>query len=128
MLISQKVPPKSVAPIDRGLQRLAGAVLIQALQDAGSGPRRCRDESIEWIQGKTEGNFSFDFCCALLGRSTDDVRERLQKYHLIPRWDPTMDDATHYSFPANSSPFPGFIGGKEVDAADDKWGRLGRPA
>ncbi len=76
------------APADRSLQRLAGAVLIQALQDASSGPRRFREEALEWINGKATAGFTFDFCCALLNRDPEDVRERLRKHNFIPKWDP----------------------------------------
>ena len=85
MLFPAPTPSRSDFEAERSLQRLAGAVLIQALQDAGSGPRRHREEALEWIQGKTTGGFSFDFCCALLGRSPDDVRQRLMKKNFIPR-------------------------------------------
>jgi hypothetical protein len=73
------------APIDRGLQRLAGAVLIQALQDASSGPKRSRDEAIDWIFGRTMGKLSFEFCCSLLGRDSNDVIRRLRRFSFMPR-------------------------------------------
>ena len=73
------------APLDRALQRLAGAVLIQALQDASSGPRRSREDALEWIYGRARGKFNFEFCCSLLGRDPDDVRQRLQRQHFIPK-------------------------------------------
>jgi len=93
MLISSKSSPKEEAIPDRALQRLAGAVLIQALQDASNGPRRCREEALEWISGKTTGGFSFEFCCALLRRAPADVRERLRRHNFIPKWEPNMADA-----------------------------------
>ena len=70
---------------DRGHQRLAGAVLIQALQDASSGPRRSRDEALDWLFGRTSGKFSFEFCCSLLGRDCKDVLHRLQRFAFMPR-------------------------------------------
>lgn len=79
------------APADRALQRLAGAVLIQALQDASSGPRRFREEALEWINGRTNAGMTFDFCCALLGRDPEDVRYRLRKHNYIPKWEPGME-------------------------------------
>lgn len=88
-MTTPKPSPQRLAPPDRALQRLAGAVLIQALQDASSGPRRCREEALDWISGRTNGKFSFEFCCSLLGRRPDDVRRRLQRYTFIPRWEAT---------------------------------------
>jgi hypothetical protein len=86
-MTTPKSSPQRLTPPDRALQRLAGAVLIQALQDASSGPRRCREEALDWISGRTMGKFSFEFCCSLLGRRPDDVRRRLQRYTFVPRWD-----------------------------------------
>ena len=76
---------KNDSPIDRGLQRLAGAVLIQALQDASNGPRRAREEALEWIQGRSTSKFSFSFCCSILGRDQDDVLSRLRRFAFMPR-------------------------------------------
>ena len=70
---------------DRALQRLAGAVLIQALQDASSGPRRSRDEALDWLFGRTNGKFSFEFCCSLLGCDSRDVSHRLRRFAFMPR-------------------------------------------
>ena len=85
------IPPTSTnrdgGTADRALKRLAGAVLIQALQDASSGPRRFREEALDWISGKAGAGFSFDFCCALLGRAPDDVRWRLMKFNYIPKYE-----------------------------------------
>ena len=78
------ISPKD-SPANRGLQRLAGAVLIQALQDASSGPRRARDEAIEWLHGRSSSKFSFDFCCSILGRDADDVLVRLRRFAFMPR-------------------------------------------
>ena len=93
MMIQSMLSSRLDAPVDRALQRLAGAVLIQALQDASSGPRRYREEALDWITGKSDAEFSFDFCCALLGRSPDDVRLRLRKRNYIPKWDADNDES-----------------------------------
>jgi hypothetical protein len=86
----QMTIPKSstqrLAASDRALERLAGAVLIQAVRDASSGPKRCRGEALDWIWGQTTGSLSFEFCCSLLRRRPDDVRRRLQGYVFAPRW------------------------------------------
>jgi len=91
MLFPSTTTARQDQQADRPLQRLAGAVLIQALQDASNGPRRHREEALEWIHGKSTGGFTFDFCCALLGRSPDDVRHRLMRQNFIPKSDPTTD-------------------------------------
>ena len=83
MQIIQTTTNKTMT-FDRALQRLAGAVLIQALQDASSGPRRTRDEAIDWLFGRTTGKFSFEFCCSLLGRDSRDVLHRLQRFAFMP--------------------------------------------
>ncbi len=83
MQIIQTATNKTMT-FDRALQRLAGAVLIQALQDASSGPRRTRDEAIDWLFGRTNGKFSFEFCCSLLGRDSRDVLHRLQRFAFMP--------------------------------------------
>lgn len=107
MLISSKSSQKEEAIPDRALQRLAGAVLIQALQDASNGPRRCREESLEWISGKATSGFSFEFCCALLRRVPADVRERLRRHNFIPKWEPDMADAASgYSVPPPAAVSP----------------------
>lgn len=70
---------------DRGLQRLAGAVLIQALQDASTGTVRCRREALDWIFDRSQTDFSFEFCCSLLGRDPKDVRTRIEEFSFVPR-------------------------------------------
>ena len=66
--------------------------MIQALQDASNGPRRHREEALEWIQGRTKSGFTFDFCCSLLARNPHDVRERLKANNVIPKWDSSLED------------------------------------
>jgi hypothetical protein len=90
------ISPKD-SPVNRGLQRLAGAVLIQALQDASSGPRRAKEEAIEWLHGRSSSKFSFQFCCSLLGRDPNDVLLRLRRFAFMPRKeDESCYDATSY--------------------------------
>ena len=74
---------RSDAP-DPALSRLATAVLIQALEDLTRGPKRRREEALNWMLGKTTEGFSFDFCCGLLGREPDDVLQRVQSYLFPP--------------------------------------------
>ncbi len=103
------IPPKPIqadrSPRDRPLQRLAGAVLIQALQDATSGPRRYREDALEWINGKQTAGFTFEFCCAILNRDPEDVRQRLMKHNMIPRWDPS-DPTFGGAYPGYNHPYP----------------------
>jgi hypothetical protein len=94
-MLTLKATIAKKAPLDRALQRLAGAVLIQALQDASSGPRRSREDALEWIYGRARGKFNFEFCCSLLGRDPDDVRQRLQRQHFIPK--PVQPAPTSYA-------------------------------
>ncbi len=85
------ISPKD-SPVNRGLQRLAGAVLIQALQDASSGPRRAKEEAIEWLHGRSSSKFSFQFCCGILGRDPNDVLLRLRRFAFMPR----KEDESYY--------------------------------
>jgi hypothetical protein len=62
-------------------------MLIQALEDASCGPRSCREDAIAWIQGKTTSGLTFDLCCTLLSRSPEDVRLRLMRQNILPKWD-----------------------------------------
>jgi len=77
-------PPKSGPSrrerVDQGLERLAAAVLIQALEDLTRGPRRYRQDALDWLLGKTSGGFSFELCCDLLGRDPKDVLYRVQRF------------------------------------------------
>ena len=84
------------SPVERGLQRLAGAVLIQAMQDASSGPRRAKEEAIDWLQGGGSSKFSFEFCCSLLGRDPDDVLLRLRRFAFMPQREGSRCDSTSY--------------------------------
>ena len=70
--------------LDPSLQRLAGAVLIQALEDLTRGPRRSREEALDWIMGKTVDGFSVALCCNLLGRDSADVLQRVQRFFFMP--------------------------------------------
>ena len=101
-------PGKADSPVERGLQRLAGAVLIQALQDASSGPRRFREEALEWINGKTTSGMTFEFCCSLLGRDPKDVKQRLQNKNFIPKFEPEAEMSN--AFPTyGSNAYPAYL-------------------
>lgn len=91
MLIPSSLSSRNDTQADRPLQRLAGAIMIQALQDASNGPRRYREEALDWIQGRAKAGISFEFCCSLLNRDPEDVRDRLKENNVIPKWDSAMD-------------------------------------
>jgi hypothetical protein len=89
MMVSAKsLPPRKDAATERALQRLAGAVLLHA----SSGPRRYREEALEWFGGKTDSGMTFEFCCSLLGRVPDDVRNRLMKKNFLPKSETSFAD------------------------------------
>ena len=75
--------PKNDAP-DLSLQRLAGAVFIQALEDLTRGSKRSREDALDWILGRTTDGFNFKLCCDLLGRQPTDVLQRVQRFFFIP--------------------------------------------
>ena len=52
---------------------------------ASSGPRRYREEALEWFEGKTDSGMTFEFCCSLLGRVPDDVRTPYDVHEVIAR-------------------------------------------
>ncbi len=61
----------------RGVQRLAGAVLVQAVEDLNRGCGRIREDAIQWIADAREDQFSFVYCCRMLSRSPDQMRRVL---------------------------------------------------
>jgi len=76
------IPKENV--LDPALQRLAGAVLIQALEDLTRGPKRSREDALNWILSRTTDGFNFELCCDLLGRRPNDVLQRVQRFFFIP--------------------------------------------
>jgi hypothetical protein len=87
--------------VERSLRRLAAAVLVQALQDASGGSRRSREDVWEWFDNRSQGQFTFEFCCSLLGRDPEDVRHRLQKSHFMPK--PVQSATLAYPSRVNST-------------------------
>ena len=85
-------------PLDPSLQRLAGAVLIQALEDLTRGPKRSREEALQWILGHTKDGFNFELCCNLLGREPNDVLRRVQRFFFIPTGTTTSHGSYAESF------------------------------
>ena len=101
-MIPPRLSASKTSNLDPSLQRLAGAVLIQALEDLTRGPRRSRDEALEWITGKTVDGFSFELCCNLLGRDSEDVLQRVQRFFFMPNGSST-------SFSSPMQPFSQFV-------------------
>ena len=62
---------------ERGLRRLAGAMLINAIEGLTGRDRHRRHEVLRWIGRQDPSVFSFESCCALLGRDATAIRERL---------------------------------------------------
>ena len=62
--------PKS----ERGVYRLAAAVLLQAIQDATSNSMGRRAGAIRWISRNQEGGYSFLFVCRAVNRDPEAVR------------------------------------------------------
>ena len=67
----------------RGLQRLAGAILLQAIEDIRYRSGKTREDAIHWVQDPSDAQFSFVFCCRLLHRKPDDVRQFLERRDVI---------------------------------------------
>ncbi len=60
--------------IDRAVYRLATAVLLQAVQDAGSSSIGKRSAALRWINSNEQSSFSFTFICRVLNRDANEVR------------------------------------------------------
>jgi hypothetical protein len=69
----------------RGVHRLAGAILVQAIEDIRCGSGRRREDAVRWITDSSEEQFSFVFCCRMLNRDPDEVRRFLVRQSL-PDW------------------------------------------
>jgi hypothetical protein len=61
----------------RGVQRLCGAVLVQAIEDLRCGSSRRREEAVQWIEDDSKAQFSFVFCCLMLDRNPEETRRFL---------------------------------------------------
>ena len=101
-MIPPRLSASQTSNLDPSLQRLAGAVLIQALDDLTRGPRRSREEALDWIMGKTADGFSFELCCNLLGRNSEDVLHRVQRFFFMP-------NGSSAAFSSSSQPFSQFL-------------------
>ena len=59
---------------DKAVYRLAGAVLLQAVQDATSHSAGKRAGAIRWMSSNAESCYSFSFICRILNRDPGEVR------------------------------------------------------
>ena len=64
---------------ERGVYRLAAAVLLQALQDATSISMGRRTGALRWISSNQDGGYSFIFVCRALSRDPEAVRLYCQR-------------------------------------------------
>ena len=64
--------------LNRGVRRLAAAVLIRALEDLVSGSEPRRRGAFSWFTESDADGMSFEFCCAVLGRDANTLRHRLE--------------------------------------------------
>lgn len=58
----------------RAFRRLAGAVLIQAIDDVTHGGVSESSNALRWIADGSLGAFSFDHCCLVLDRDPAGTR------------------------------------------------------
>jgi hypothetical protein len=59
---------------DRGVSRLAAAVLLQAIQDVTSSSTGRRAGAMRWIFGNEQNGYSFEFVCRTLNRDPEVIR------------------------------------------------------
>ena len=59
---------------DRGAYRLAGAMLLQAINDATSRSAGRRAGAMRWMGRRGGDGYSFDYICRILNRSPEEVR------------------------------------------------------
>jgi hypothetical protein len=61
----------------RAIYRLVAAILVQAIQDIRGSSATKRADAIRWINNREDRQFSFTFCCRILNRSPQQVRQWL---------------------------------------------------
>ena len=78
-------PPTAVDPEAcnvRGIYRLAGAILLQAIEDIRCRTGKKREEALRWVQDSREEQFGFVYCCRMLDRNPEQVRRFLERREL----------------------------------------------
>ncbi len=63
----------------RGVHRLAGAILLQAIEDVRCRTGKKRDEAMRWVEESCDEQFGFVYCCRMLHRDPDEVRRFLER-------------------------------------------------
>lgn len=96
-----EAPPDRYGSL-RPFHRLAGAVLIQAIEDLFKGTARDRRESLEWLENGKAGTLSFEMCCMLLDRDPEDVRTKLIRRYSSPRMDNSVWSDTRRAYQSKS--------------------------
>jgi len=64
---------------DKGVYRLAGAILLQAIQDATSSSMGKRAGALRWMRNNSEASYSFPFICRILNRNPEEVRQYCER-------------------------------------------------
>lgn len=60
--------------LERGVYRLAGAMLLQAINDVESSSAGRRLNALRWMNNTDDSLFSFSFVCRVVNRDPEDVR------------------------------------------------------
>ncbi len=60
------------------LEKLAEAMLLQALDDYHSERDELRQGALRWFVGKTDSGFTFDLCCRILHERPQSMLHKLQ--------------------------------------------------
>src|SRR5690242_1163434 len=69
----------------RGIERLAGAVLLQAIEDIRTRGGRTGEDAIRWLNDNSDEHFSFVFCCRILHRDPNEIRSVVLR-EALPDW------------------------------------------
>ena len=69
----------------RGLQRLAGAILLQAIDDIRTRGGRTGEDALRWLSDNTDEHLSFVFCCRMLNRDPEEIRSVVLR-EVLPEW------------------------------------------
>lgn len=67
----------------RGVQRLAGAMMLQAIEDIRCRSGKTRADALHWVQNPSDAQFSFIHCCQVLERNPDEIRRFLDRHDLV---------------------------------------------
>jgi hypothetical protein len=65
-----------------GVRRLSAAVLLSAIDDLYGRSVRMRWDAICWVRSERGGQFSFAFCCTILGLHAQRVRSILERQYV----------------------------------------------